>query len=225
MSEGSEDITHFFREMVVKQETNKTIEKLEKNTHFSGQYYLMSILSSLIASIGILQGNLILFFIGISLSPYLVYLGYIVIGGFMKNLKLFLAGIKGFLGAFLLQTFFATLLGFFLVKFFPEIEVSSTNFLKFTDPGDLLNLLGTFLAGFTTLYCFLRLPKMEHFSGIGISFFLMPILVFIGNSLVIQDAASIISNSFILIINLTNLLLGASFAFMLFGFSLEKNER
>lgn len=225
MANSSEDITHFFREMVVKQETNKSIEKLEKNTHFSGQYYLMSILSSLIASIGILQGNIVLFFIGISLSPYLVYLGYIVIGGFMKNLKLFLAGVKGFFGAFLLQIFFATILGFFLIKFFPEVEISSSNFLKFTDPGNLLNLIGTFLVGFTTLYCFLRIPKMEHFSGIGISFFLIPILVFIGTSFCTHDAKSIISNSFILIINLINLLLGASFAFMLFGFSLEKNER
>ena len=217
---NSENVAHFFREMVVKQETTKRVETLEKNTHFSWHYFLLAILSSLISTIGILQNNVIVFFIGLSIAPYLVYLSYVVVGVFMKNFKLFLASLKGFFGAFLLQVFCSAILGFFLMHFFSEVEISPANFVKYTDPGNPLNILGTFLLGFSTLYCFLRMPKMEYFSGVGVSFFLIPTLVLIGSSLVIKDAETIISTSFILLFNLINLILGASAAFLIFGFSL-----
>ena len=222
---NTEDLAHFFREMVVKRETSKTIEKLEKNTEFSNQYLLLSVVSSVIASIGVLQSNVLLFYIGLTLSPYVFYLGFLVVGVFMKNKLLLLSGFKGFMGGFLFQIFFSFLLTVFIFKYFPEAKIEPDAFLQTGITGDPLTIIGASVLGFAALYCFLRFPRMEKVAGIGVSFFLVPTLISIGIALALENAEAIINHFFPLIFNLLNLVLGACLAFSVFGFSLDKNDR
>ncbi|MCK5460572.1 DUF389 domain-containing protein [Candidatus Gracilibacteria bacterium] len=221
---AEEGINNIFQEIVTKQKVVTSVERLENSLKFFQQHRLMSVFSSLIATIGILQGNLTIFLVGISLAPFFVYFNYLVVGVFMKNKRLFLASIEGFFGALLLQIFFSLVLIVLLNRIFPEVSISSQEFMNYIDLGNPLNLVGAFVLGFTSLYCFLRFSRMERFVGIGVAFYLIPVLVLIGTALAIGDGEAIITNSLLLVFNFVNLLLGAALAFAIFGFSFCTEE-
>ena len=133
---AEEGINNIFQEIVTKQKVVTSVERLENSLKFFQQHRLMSVFSSLIATIGILQGNLTIFLVGISLAPFFVYFNYLVVGVFMKNKRLFLASIEGFFGALLLQIFFSLVLIVLLNRIFPEVSISSQEFMNYIDLGN-----------------------------------------------------------------------------------------
>lgn len=187
------------------------LERVEATSRSNSDFHVMMILSSGLASLGLLEGSTAVVIGAMLVAPLM---GPLISGGLalaQGNLQLYRKSITVTLLALLTGFAVSVAMGFLNPGFEPSLEVEARG------TPDILDLGVAVLSGFVAAYALGRPGVANTLAGVAIAAALVPPLCVVGIGLT-NDRPLVAANSAILLLtNLVAIILSAAVAFSLLG--------
>jgi|GEM_PF-1584943 len=204
-------------------EASQAVEQLIQGSRLEVRFFVMSLLSGLMAAVGLLIQDIAVLIGAMVLAPLLNPVLALSAGLLLMHSKLITYAIKslagGILGVVVTTAFFSKMLLLWDktvdLTFFPEKFASPDAFFFF--------LVAAFISGFAAIYSWLRPLSSLNLVGIAIAVSLIPFLSFLGLLLGAGHYDLLGTYSILFGFNLLSLIFGSVLAFLLLGFS--ENDR
>lgn len=198
----------------------EAVEKLMENCRFDSSFLVMSGLSGALATLGILLNDTPILIAAMVLAPLLNPLLACAAGIAILNRRLIVYALKTFIGSLLFVVFISALLVFYLTQIGHVFDITlfAEKFRRF----DSLLFLAAFISGFAGVYAWLKADHLSNLVGVAIAVSLIPFVSFYGVLLGLQEFALIHNYWQPFLINLATIIVGATTAFFLLGFSRQK---
>lgn len=198
----------------------EAVDQLMENSRLEASFFVMSGLSGALATLGILLNDTAILIAAMVLAPLLNPVLACAAGLAINNKTLVWYALKSFVGSVLFVIFVSAALVFILdqMRYDLDITTFADKFKRF----DHLLFLAAFISGFSGVYAWLKATNLSNLIGVAIAVSLIPFVSFFGVLLGLQEF-TIINNYWLpFIINLLTIIVGATSAFLLLGFSRQK---
>ena len=202
---------------IEKEEKDEAVKKLIQKSYPGTSFYVMIVLSSFIAAIGLIINNLAIIIGSMLVAPLLypiVFLGMsIVLNNFdiIRRTLLIIGKIMAF----------GILIGFFsAILFSPFLEKKETGI--FQEVGILPLFYVAISSGLAASFAITRKQMEEFLPGVAVSIALLPPLINVGVSLGLGDFYSSIHSLQIFLINTFGIIFAGILVFSLMNFATEK---
>lgn len=209
-----EEAQSFLQSLFPPLEREPRIELLERiidGAKISKDYIMLMLLSTSLASLGLLQGSAAVVIGAMLVAPLMGPLIGAGMGITQGNVVLFRDSLKGVLAGIAIGFTVSLLIGLVNPGFEPSMEIEARG-----EP-DLLDLCVAFLSGFVAAYAFANTKLASSIAGVAIAAALVPPLAVVGVALMIGQPVISLNASLLLATNIVAIILGASFAFRLLG--------
>ncbi len=203
-------------------QAREAVDKLMESSRLEPSFFVMSALSAILATLGILLNDIPILIAAMVLAPLLNPVLACAAGFAINNKTLVWYALKSFIGAVLFVILVSAALVFVLdnIGYNFDITLFADKFKRF----DHLLFLAAFVSGFAGVYSWLRATNSSNLVGVAIAVSLIPFVSFFGVLLGLQELALINAYWQPFIINLITILVGATSAFLLLGFSRKKKS-
>ncbi|QQS59767.1 DUF389 domain-containing protein [Candidatus Peregrinibacteria bacterium] len=208
--------------METSRKAREAADQLIQGSRLKSEYFVMCLLSGLIATLGILLDDIPLLIAAMVLAPLLNPVLSFAAGLSLLNTRLTLYAATSFFGGILFVVAASGLFVKLLLLFGNTLDVRefSLRFQRY----DVFLLLSAFLSGFAAVYSWLRPVNQLNLIGIAIAVSLIPGVSFFGVLLGIGNIDRIQDFLFAFSFNLFCLIFGAVSAFLLLGFRRVRDE-
>jgi uncharacterized hydrophobic protein (TIGR00271 family) len=203
---------------------HKASEELISSSRLKPRFFVMCLLSGLMATLGILLNDTVTLIAAMVLAPLLNPILAIAAGVVLGHKKLIWYATKSFFGGFF--TIVVTTAVFIQWILWLGYEVEIDYFIqKFSAPETVFFLmLASFVTGFAAIYAWLRPTSNLNLVGIAIAASLVPFISFFGVLLGLQKFLILNDSAVLFGFNLLTLILGAVVAFLCLGFQENGNH-
>lgn len=187
------------------------LEKISDSARISKEYIMLMILSTSLASLGLLQGSTAVVIGAMLVAPLmgpLIGAGMAIMQG---NTLLYRVSLKSILAGIAIGFAVSLLIGFLNPGFEPSMEIEARG-----EP-DLLDLGIAFLSGFVAAYAFANAKLTSSIAGVAIAAALVPPLAVMGVALMIGQPNISLNATLLLATNIVAIILGAAVAFRMLG--------
>ena len=209
-------LTNVFK--IDKQEKDETVKKLVQKSYPGTSFYIMIILSSFIAALGLILNNLVIIIGSMLVAPLLypiIFLGMSIV---LNNFKI-IGRTLSIIGRIILL---GISIGFFSALLFnPFFIIKETGI--FQEVGILPLFYVAISSGLAASFAITRKQMEEFLPGVAVSIALLPPLINIGVSLGLADFYSAIHSLQIFLINTFGIIFAGIIVFSLMNFATEKN--
>ena len=198
----------------------EAVDQLMESSRLEPSFFVMSGLSAILATLGILLNDIPILIAAMVLAPLLNPVLACAAGFAINNKTLVWYALKSFIGSVMFVIFVSAALVFVLDNIGYQLDIShfSDKFKRF----DHLLFLAAFVSGFAGVYSWLKATNSSNLVGVAIAVSLIPFVSFFGILLGLQEFALINQYWQPFIINLVTILVGATTAFLMLGFSRKK---
>lgn len=212
------DYLSFKRDKVARE----AVDKLMLSSRLEPSFFVMSGLSAILATLGILLNDIPILIAAMVLAPLLNPVLACAAGLAINNKKLVWYALKSFIGSVLFVILVSAALVYILVFMGYNFDIShyAEKFKRF----DHLLFLAAFVSGFAGVYSWLKATNASNLVGVAIAVSLIPFISFFGVLLGLKEFSLINVYWQPFIINLITILVGATSAFLLLGFSRQKKS-
>jgi uncharacterized hydrophobic protein (TIGR00271 family) len=201
-----------------KQEKDETVKKLVQKSYPGTSFYIMIVLSSFIAALGLILNNLVIIIGSMLVAPLLypiVFLGMSIV---LNNFKI----ISRTLSIISRIIILGVSIGFFSALLFnPFFIIRETGI--FQEIGILPLFYVAISSGLAASFAITRKQMEEFLPGVAVSIALLPPLINTGVSLGLADFHSAIHSFQIFLINTFGIVFAGIIVFSLMNFATEKN--
>ena len=187
------------------------LERITDGAEISKDYIMLMILSTSLASLGLLQGSTAVVIGAMLVAPLMGPLIGAGMGITQGNAVLFRVSLKGVFVGVAIGFLVSLLIGLLNPGFEPSMEIEARG-----EP-DLLDLGIAFLSGFVAAYAFANTKLASSIAGVAIAAALVPPLAAVGVALTIGQPDISLNASLLLATNIVAIILGASTAFRMLG--------
>ena len=200
----------------------EAIERLIDNSRLEVSFFVMCGLSGCLATLGILLNDVPILISAMVLAPLLNPVLAFAAGLSLREKKLIYYALKSLLGSIL----FVIILSFLLVKYllYQGFSFDLSIFIEKFSNFNYLLFLAAFTSGFSGVYSWLRAKNASSLIGVAIAVSLIPFVSFLGILLGMGQLSSLYSLFPVFAANLLTIIAGATFAFLILGFSQKKSE-
>ena len=187
------------------------LERITDGAKISKDYIMLMILSTSLASLGLLQGSTAVVIGAMLVAPLMGPLIGAGMGITQGNAVLFRVSLKGVFAGIAIGFMVSLLIGLLNPGFEPSMEIEARG-----EP-DLLDLGIAFLSGFVAAYAIANTKLASSIAGVAIAAALVPPLAVVGVALMIGQPIISLNASLLLATNIVAIMLGASAAFRILG--------
>lgn len=217
---------HRWREHIHENKIIKNaVENLILNSKLEAKFFVMAIISGLMATIGILMEDVVILIAAMVLAPLLNPILAFAAGIVLGHMKLIWYATKGFFGGFL--AIILVVAGFIRGLAYLNYDINIAHFFaKFeSETSTLLLIIAAFLSGFAGVYSWLKSNGNGlNLVGVAIAVALIPLVSALG---ILLGLAKISAMGYLagwFGFNLLSLILGAITAFVILGFRHPKEQ-
>lgn len=216
------DWNHLKIRMETSRKAREAADQLIQGSRLKSEYFVMCLLSGLIATLGILLNDIPLLIAAMVLAPLLNPVLSFAAGVSLLNARLTIYAATSFFGGILFVVVISALFVKLLLLFGNTLDIQefTIRFQRY----DVFLLLSAFLSGFAAVYSWLRPINQLNLIGIAIAVSLIPGVSFFGVLLGIGNIDRIQDFLFAFASNLFCLIFGAVIAFLLLGFRRVREE-
>ena len=210
----TEQVKDFFTSLFPPMEREDRIELLDRITEgsqLSRDYIVMMILSSALASLGLLQSSTAVVIGAMLVAPLmgpLIGAGMAITQG---NAKLFRISMGGVIAGIAIGLFVSVFIGLLNPGFEPTLEIEARG-----EP-DAMDLGIAFLSGFFAAYALTNIKLASSIAGVAIAAALVPPLAVVGVAFMIGLPVISLNASLLLATNVVAIIIGAAAAFRVLG--------
>jgi len=174
--------------------------------------------------VGIFLNDVVILIAAMVLAPLLNPLLALAAGIVLGHVRLVMYALKSFIGGSIAVILFTAILT--KIMLFLNYDVNVSHFLeRFTGEKTIfLLLLSAFLSGFAGVYSWLRSTNNANLVGIAIAVSIIPLVSFLGVLLGLEKWNTMLYFSAWFGLNLTSLVFGSVFAFILLEFRQPKSR-
>jgi uncharacterized hydrophobic protein (TIGR00271 family) len=203
-------------------QAREAVDKLMENSKLELSFFVMSGLSAILATLGILLNDIPILIAAMVLAPLLNPVLACAAGFAINNKTLVWYALKSFIGSVVFVILVSAALVFILDNIGYDFDISlfADKFRRF----DHLLFLAAFVSGFAGVYSWLKATNSSNLVGVAIAVSLIPFVSFFGVLLGLQEFGMINNYWQPFVINLLTILIGATSAFLLLGFSRQKKS-
>ena len=203
-------------------QSREAVDKLMENSKLELSFFVMSGLSAILATLGILLNDIPILIAAMVLAPLLNPVLACAAGFAINNKTLVWYALKSFIGSVVFVILVSAALVFILDNIGYDFDISlfADKFRRF----DHLLFLAAFVSGFAGVYSWLKATNSSNLVGVAIAVSLIPFVSFFGVLLGLQEFGMINNYWQPFVINLLTILIGATSAFLLLGFSRQKKS-
>lgn len=200
----------------------EAVDYLMENSKLESSFFVMSGLSGVLATLGILLNDTPILIAAMVLAPLLTPVLACAAGIAINNKTLVWYALKSFFGSVVFVIFVSALLVFLLDNIGYDFDISTfaEKFKRF----DHLLLVAAFVSGFAGVYSWLKSTNTSNIVGVAIAVSLIPFVSFFGVLLGMQEFDLMRHYWQPFTINLITILVGATTAFLMLGFSTKKES-
>ncbi len=200
----------------------EAVDKLMESSRLEPSFFVMSGLSAILATLGILLNDIPILIAAMVLAPLLNPVLACAAGFAINNKTLVWYALKSFLGSVVFVILVSAALVFILDNTGYDFDITTyaDKFKRF----DHLLFLAAFVSGFAGVYSWLKATNASNLVGVAIAVSLIPFVSFFGVLLGLQEFSLINNYWQPFIINLITILVGATSAFLILGFSRQKRS-
>ncbi|NCP66727.1 DUF389 domain-containing protein [bacterium] len=198
----------------------EAVDKLMESSRLEPSFFVMSGLSAILATLGILLNDIPILIAAMVLAPLLNPVLACAAGFAINNKTLVWYALKSFVGSVVFVILVSAMLVFVLDNMGYDFDITTyvDKFKRF----DHLLFLAAFVSGFAGVYSWLKATNASNLVGVAIAVSLIPFVSFFGVLLGLQEFSLINYYWQPFMINLVTILVGATSAFLLLGFSRQK---
>ncbi len=187
------------------------LERITEGSKISKDYIVLMILSTSLASFGLLQGSTAVVIGAMLVAPLMGPLIGAGMGITQGNAVLFRESLKGVFAGIAIGVSVSLLIGLTNPGFEPSMEIEARG-----EP-DLFDLEIAFLSGFVAAYAFANTKLASSIAGVAIAAALVPPLAVVGVALTIGETVISLNAALLLATNIVAVILGAFLAFRMLG--------
>lgn len=200
------------------------VENLILNSNLEAKFFVMSIISGIMATIGILMEDVVILIAAMVLAPLLNPILALAAGIVLGHMRLVWYAIKGFFGGFL--AIILVVAGFTRGLMYLNYDLNIAHFFaKFeSESVTLLLIISAFLSGFAGVYSWLKSSNSFNLVGVAIAVALIPLVSALGILLGLEKITAMGYLAGWFGFNLLSLILGAITAFVILGFRHPKQQ-
>lgn len=187
------------------------LDRIIDGAEISKDYIMLMILSSALASLGLLQNSTAVVIGAMLVAPLMGPLIGAGMGITQGNAHLFRVSLKGVLAGVAIGFLVSLIVGSLNPGFEPSLEIEARG------EADVLDFAIAFLSGFVAAYALSNTKMAASFAGVAIAAALVPPLAATGVALMIGSPVISLNAALLLATNIVAIILGASAAFRLFG--------
>lgn len=198
----------------------EAVDQLMESSRLEPSFFVMSGLSAILATLGILLNDIPILIAAMVLAPLLNPVLACAAGFAINNKTLVWYALKSFIGSVVFVILVSAALVFVLNNLGHEFDITlfADKFKRF----DQLLFLAAFVSGFAGVYSWLKATNSSNLVGVAIAVSLIPFVSFFGILLGLQEFALMNHYWQPFTINLITILVGATSAFLMLGFSRKK---
>lgn len=158
----------------------QSLEELIQSSSLGPRFFVMSIISGLMAMTGILLNDIVILIGSMVLAPFLNPILALAAGIVLGHFRLIWHALKGFIGGFMVVI--AIIAGAVRLLFQAGHEIEIATFLeKFSDEKSIfLIAMAAVLSGFAAVYAWVRSENNANIVGVAIAVSLIPLISFLG---------------------------------------------
>lgn len=210
-------IRRFFEHLHEVKIAEKAIQDLMEKSRLEWKFFVMCVLSSILATLGILLNDTSILIAAMVLAPLLNPILAFAAGISIRNRDLIFYASKSFFGSIIFAILTSAL--FIKLLLIAGYQFDISYFLeKFAGYYDLF-YIAAFVSGFAGVYSWLKASDVAHLVGVAIAVSLIPFVSFFGILVGMGEFNKIEHIYLNFLLNLATILLGAIFAFLILGFS------
>lgn len=200
----------------------EAVDQLMESSRLEASFFVMSGLSAILATLGILLNDIPILIAAMVLAPLLNPVLACAAGLAINNKTLVCYALKSFIGSVVFVILVSATLVLLLDNIGYDFDISpySEKFRRF----DHLLFLAAFISGFAGVYSWLKATNTSNLVGVAIAVSLIPFVSFFGVLLGLQEFEIINHYWQPFAINLATILVGATSAFLMLGFSRQKKS-
>lgn len=198
------------------------VESLIEKSRFEWSFLVMCALSGLLATLGILLNDVAILISAMVLAPLLTPLLALAAGIALSHRRLIFYALKTIIGSIIVVVSLSALFVYFLIwrEVDFDLSVPAARFLQLNE----LFFMAAFISGFSAVYAWLRAREASNLIGVMIAVSLIPFVSFLGVLLGMGHFEQALVFIAPLGFNLSCIVMGALLAFVLLGFSREKQR-
>lgn len=198
----------------------EAVDKLMESSRLEPSFFVMSGLSAILATLGILLNDIPILIAAMVLAPLLNPVLACAAGFAINNKTLVWYALKSFVGSVIFVILVSATLVYTLVSMGYVFDIS--NYIEKFRRFDHLLFLAAFVSGFAGVYSWLKATNASNLVGVAIAVSLIPFVSFFGVLLGLKEFSLIHAYWQPFVINLITILVGATSAFLWLGFSRQK---
>jgi len=200
-------------------DSDKTIavEKLVQNSSPSQQFYLMVLLAILMATFGLLQGNVAVVIGSMLIAPVLYPILGLSMGLVMSDGKLIARSFKT-LGNSIV---FGLVASIFVTLFFSSGDPFTLEIINFAKP-TLASVAVAVIAGFAASFALVKSDMSETLPGVAISVALVPPLSVVGIGIANANWPLISSAAVLFVVNVVGIIFASMLVFSMMNFYVKR---
>jgi uncharacterized hydrophobic protein (TIGR00271 family) len=216
-------LINYFKKLKQSRIATAAMEKLLEKSRLEGRFLVMSLLSGIIATLGIIINDTAIIIAAMVLAPLLNPFLAFAAGIALLNLRLVFYAAKSIITSLIFIIVFTALFVYLLRVMGSEIHIEF--FLeRFSGVESLLLLVG-FISGFAAVYSWFRASDIAHLVGVAIAVSLIPFVSFFGILIGMERFDDLLHIGLPFLLNIFAIIAGALVAFVALGvFSLD-NEK
>ena len=222
-----QSLKKWLRQLEASRHVHEAVENLILSSKLDPKFFIMCLLSGLMAALGIMLEDTVILIAAMVLAPLLNPLLALAAGVVLVHGRLVIYALKSFLGGFLPIIFITALFVKILVYFGQDVEsMYIYDFTKrfTTTSSSLLISLVAHISGMAAVYSWLRPTNNANLVGVAIAVSLIPFISFLGVSMGLNEWNAFASAGLILAYNLLSIVSGAIIMFFLLGFNSPKSR-
>jgi uncharacterized hydrophobic protein (TIGR00271 family) len=187
------------------------LDRIIDGAEISKDYIIMMILSTALASLGLIENSTAVVIGAMLVAPLMGPLIGAGMGITQGNAHLFRISLKGILVGVAIGFLVSLLMGLLNPGFEPSLEIEARG------EADVLDFAIAFFSGFVAAYALSNTKLASSIAGVAIAAALVPPLAATGVALMIGSPMLSLNAALLLATNIVAIILGASAAFRLFG--------
>jgi uncharacterized hydrophobic protein (TIGR00271 family) len=187
------------------------LDRITDGAETTKDYIIMMILSTALASLGLLENSTAVVIGAMLVAPLMGPLIGAGMGITQGNASLFRVSLKGVIVGVAIGFLVSLLTGFLNPGFEPSLEIEARG------EADVLDFAIAFFSGFVAAYALSNTKLASSIAGVAIAAALVPPLAATGVALTIGMPMLSLNAALLLVTNIVAIILGASAAFRLFG--------
>jgi uncharacterized hydrophobic protein (TIGR00271 family) len=204
-------LAHRIERVKEKKELAESINTLIEESRLSKKFLILTMLSSMIAALGIIMNNVTILIGAMLIAPLLIPVISLSVGIGAGSIKLVSHSLKSLSIGLVLAITSAMLIAYM----FGEGDVSKDIYRSFSD--SYLYTIVAVLSGIVAVYGWLKPSKDQILPGVTIAVALVPPIAFAGTIIMEQNQTMLIDILQLILLNLVGITLGGLLTFLLFA--------